>query len=261
MAERTKMRNMEITAISEAIGILNDDDALDVFKKALPSSFVQTVGFLQKGEEKASRARKAQALLAAVAGKTKDVRLNLMLYTLGSKLKMKSGGFDEVIKMIDDMVVLLGKQQKEDEKQKEYCEDEFEKAADEEAAAKTKLAQTDATLSELTDKIGTLMEEISGLTESIAALDKEVADATEQRKEEHAMYVEQMQMNEAAMGLVEKAKNRMQKFYNPTLYKAPPKTENTMEEKIITAGTFVQLRRRSDVAPPPAPEVATGPLQ
>merc|ERR1719146_146867 len=131
MAERTKMRNMEITAISEAIGILNDDDALDVFKKALPSSFVQTVGFLQKRDAKASRARKAQALLNGVAGKTKDVRLNLLLYTLGSKLKLKSsGGFDDVVKMIDDMVVLLGKQQAEDEKQKAYCEDEFEKAED-----------------------------------------------------------------------------------------------------------------------------------
>merc|ERR1719389_1274802 len=259
MAERTKMRNMEITAISEAIGILNDDDALDVFKKALPSSFVQTVGFLQKGEEKASRARKAQALLAAVAGKTKDVHLNLMLYTLGSKLKMKSGAFEEVKKMIDDMVVLLGKQQKEDEKQKAYCEDEFEKAADEEAAAKTKLAQTDATLAELTDKIGTLMEEISALGASIDALDKEVADATEQRKEEHAVYVEQMQMNEAAMGLVDKAKNRMQKFYNPTLYKAPPKTEMSMEEKTIQAGTFAQVLMH--VAPPPAPEMPSGPVQ
>merc|ERR1719316_980147 len=162
MAERTKMRNMEITAISEAIGILNDDDALDVFKKALPSSFAQTVGFLQKGDSKASRARKAQALIAGVAGKAKDVHLNLMLYTLGSKLKLKSsGGFDDVIKMIDDMVVLLGKQQAEDAKQKTYCEDEFEKAADEEAASKTKLAQTDAALSEQTDEIGTLMEEIA----------------------------------------------------------------------------------------------------
>merc|ERR1719393_1131952 len=66
-------------------------------------------------------------------------------------------------------------------------------------------------------------------------------------------------MNEAAMGLVEKAKNRMQKFYNPTLYKAPPKTENTMEEKIIIAGTFVQVR--SHVAPPPAPEMPSGPVQ
>merc|ERR1719380_60715 len=162
MAERVKMRNKEITAISEAIGILNDDDSLDVFKKALPSSFVQTVGFLQQADAKATRTRKAQALLAGLAGKAKDVKLNLLLYTLGSKLKMKSaGGFDDVIKMIDDMVVLLSKQQKEDEKQKAYCEDEFEKAADEEAASKTKLSQTDATLAELTDKIGTLMEEIS----------------------------------------------------------------------------------------------------
>merc|ERR1719359_1602047 len=189
-----------------------------------------------------------------------DVHLNLLLYTLNSKLKMKSaGGFDDVIKMIDDMVVLLGKQQKEDEKSKTYCEDEFDKAADEEAAAKTKLTATDAKLSELTDTIGTLMEEISALTASIAALDKSVADATEQRKEEHVAYVEQMQMNEAAMGLVEKAKNRMQKFYNPTLYKAAPKTENTMEEKIIIAGTFAQVHMH--VALPPAPEVPTGLLQ
>merc|ERR1719263_1861391 len=184
-----------------------------------------------------------------------------MLYTFSSKLMLKStGGFDDVIKMLDDMVVLLGKHQTEDEKQKTYCEDEFDKAADEEAAAKTKLTQTDAKLAEMTDSIGTLMEDISALEASIAALDKSVADATEQRKEEHAAYVEQMQMNEAAMGLVEKAKNRMQKFYNPTLYKAPPKTENTMEEKIIEAGTFVQMRR-SDVAPPPAPEMPSGPVQ
>merc|ERR1719379_3336600 len=66
-------------------------------------------------------------------------------------------------------------------------------------------------------------------------------------------------MNEAAMGLVEKAKNRMQKFYNPTLYKAPPKKEMSMEEKIMANG-FVQLRR-SDVAPPPAPEMPSGPVQ
>merc|ERR550537_461816 len=153
------------------------------------------------------------------------------------------------------MIVLLGNQQKDDEKQKGYCETEFDKAADEEAAAKTKLSETDAKLSELTDTIGTLMEEISTLEAGIAALDKSTADATEQRKEEHASYVAQMQMNEAAMGLVEKAKNRMQKFYNPTLYKAPPKTEMTMEEKIIAAGTFAQVHlHKSAVAPPPAPE-------
>merc|ERR1711935_1041149 len=31
-----------------------------------------------------------------------------------------------------------------------------------------------------------------------------------------------------------------------------------MEQKIIQAGTFVQIRRRSDVAPPPAPDAPPG---
>merc|ERR1719160_88890 len=65
-------------------------------------------------------------------------------------------------------------------------------------------------------------------------------------------------MNSAALALVEKAKNRMNKFYNPTMYKAPPKTEMTMEEKITSAGSFAQIRSHSEdgdeVAPPPAPE-------
>merc|ERR1719281_2013212 len=61
------------------------------------------------------------------------------------------------------------------------------------------------------------------------------------------------------MGLVEKAKNRMQKFYNPTLYKAPPKKEMSMEEKIMQAGSLVQIRRSEfDVAPPPPPETFEG---
>merc|ERR1719456_634181 len=172
------------------------------------------VGFLQRSDGKASNAHKAQAILAGVARKYKSSTMKLMLFTLNSKLKLKSsGGFDEVIKMIDDMVVLLGKQQKEDDKQKVWCEDELEKATDEEAATKTKLTQVDATISEQSDTISSSMEEISTLTSEIAELDKAVADATAQRKEDHTAYVEGMQMNEAAMGLVDKAKNRMQKFY------------------------------------------------
>merc|ERR1719281_629498 len=37
-AMREKMRADEIAAVSEAIKILNDDDALEVFKKSLPSA-------------------------------------------------------------------------------------------------------------------------------------------------------------------------------------------------------------------------------
>merc|ERR1719217_1700309 len=156
--------------------------------------------------------------------------------------------------MIDDMVTLLGKQQAEDEKQKAWCDGEFEEAADEEAATKEKMASVEALLAETTDEITELAEAVGALTTEIQELDKSVAEATEQRKEEHAAYVESLQLTEVAVGLIAKAKNRLNKFYNPTLYKAPPKTENTMEGKIIEAGTFVQFHDDIDVALPQAPE-------
>merc|ERR1719498_212581 len=43
-AERCKMRSDEIAAIGEAIAILTDDDALDVFKKSVPSAALMQDG-------------------------------------------------------------------------------------------------------------------------------------------------------------------------------------------------------------------------
>jgi hypothetical protein len=250
-AERSKVRAEEVKAVSEAISILNDDDALDVFKKARPSALVQEeLGFLQKSNSKASKAKKAQAILAAAAQKANTPQLNLLLYTLNSQLKMsskgKARGLESVIKMIDDMVVILGKDQADDDKSKTFCEDELEKATDEQKAATEKKAQVEAQIGEATDAIDELADQIATLEADIKDLDKTVAQATEQRKEEHADFLEMQQLNEAAMQLIEKAKNRLQKFYNPTLYKAAPKTENTMEEKIIEAGTFVQIKAHDE---------------
>jgi len=159
--------------------------------------------------------------------------------------KGKAQGLESVIKMIDDMVVLLGKDQKEDEKSKTFCETELEKAEDEDKAAKEKKAMVEASIAEKTDAIAALGDEIATLEQDIKDLDKAVAQATEQRKEEHEDYLEMMQLNEAAVGLVGKAKNRLQKFYNPTLYKAPPKTEMSMEDKIMANGFFAQIRAHS----------------
>merc|ERR1719146_463252 len=72
-AVRQKLRAEEVSAISEAIGILNDDDALDVFKKAVPSALVQDqVGFLQRSNGLASAAQKAQTMIATAASKSHD---------------------------------------------------------------------------------------------------------------------------------------------------------------------------------------------
>merc|ERR1719161_3151762 len=199
-------------------------------------------GFLQRSDHGASRSRRAQAILATLSTKpgVNSQELHLLLYTMGSKLRMASKGkaqkFDEIIKMIDDMVALLGKEQKDDDTQKEFCTAEFEKAADEEAAAKEKIAGITASIEEQTDTVTTLAEEIKTLKEGIAALDKSVVVATEQRKEEHEEYTDALQMSQAAITLIEKAKEKLNKFYNPALVQVPD------QESPFQASSFVQIR-------------------
>merc|ERR1719160_584359 len=160
--------------------------------------------------------------------------------------------------MIDNMVVILAKEQADDEKHTAFCTDEFGKSDDEKKATQEDLAAITATMESLADEIAGLVEDVKTLQEEIAALDKSVAEATEQRKEEHQDYTETLALTETAIELIGKAKQRLQKFYNPTLYKAPPKKEMTMEEKIISAGSFVQVSEHRVEQPAPAPEIFSG---
>ena len=73
-------------------------------------------------------------------------------------------------------------------------------------------------------------------------------------------YLAETQLTQIALQLLGKAKNRLNKFYNPVLYESPVEVkEMTMEEKIIDAGSFlaqVRLRRNRraherDLPPPP----------
>merc|ERR1711976_253361 len=77
--------------------------------------------------------------------------------------------------------------------------------------------------------------EIAALTAGIKALDKSVAEATAQRKDENSEYKALIASNTAATEVLAFAKNRLNKFYNPKLYKAPPKVELSKEDRIFVS--------------------------
>jgi len=279
-ADSEKMRTEEISAIGQAIAILNDDDALDVFKKAAASSLIEIKpkSFLQfKGHQNQGLKllHKAEGMISKLAKENKDHPIQMLLLSMRSKLRAQSAGavdFGEVIKMVDDMVGVLMTQQKDDLKQKDFCIAELTKSEKAMADTQDKLSSLGSTIEEMTDAIADATSTIADLTDSIKALDKDVAVATENRKEEHAEYLETLKLTETAIELLGKAKNRLNKFYNPSVYKAPPKKEMSMEDKILAAGTsaltqseatfdsddvsFVQIK--SHVAPPEAPEAKFG---
>merc|ERR1719198_2152395 len=64
-AERQSIRAEEISAIGEAIKVLNDDDALDLFKKTL--SLSQTSSVFLQSKSTTARAARARTVLAATS--------------------------------------------------------------------------------------------------------------------------------------------------------------------------------------------------
>lgn len=260
-AETQKTRAEEVLAIADTIKILNDDDALELFKKAVPS-------LLQIQSTASELMQEALQGLRVVSKRRGSVHLDLISLALQGK-KMS---FDKVIKMIDEMKDALHKEQKDDDSKKEYCNKEFDETEDKMKDLKHTKEGLDQKIGNLHDEIKETKESIASLEQGIKDLDKAVAEATEQRKEEHEEYVSSTAENQAAVDLLGFAKNRLQKFYNPKQYKAAPKRELSEEEKMYAAyggdigttpapegiaGTgigFVQIQAHNVEAPPPPPE-------
>merc|ERR1719183_3348558 len=100
---------------------------------------------------------------------------------------------------------------------------QFDAADDKKKGLERSVSNLEKAIEKAKEAIATLADEIKALEEGIVALDKSVAEATEQRKEENVEYNELMASNGAAKELLGFAKNRLNKFYNPKMYKAPPK--------------------------------------
>merc|ERR550537_617132 len=234
--ENMKMRSLELVALADTIKLLNSDDALELFKKTLPSP---SASFMQLQVAKADQQRRALAAIRAVQQKGHPELSFLMLALQGKKVN-----FAKVIKMIDEMVVNLKAEQQDDTDKKEYCEMSFDVADDKKKSLERSISNLGKAINKNSETIAALSDEIKALEAGIVALDKAVAEATEQRKEENADYTELMANDAAAKELLGFAKNRLNKFYNPKLYKAPPKA------------VLADISEHNAAAPPPPPATA-----
>eukprot|EP00397_Hematodinium_sp_SG-2012_P018333 GEMP01018777.1.p1 GENE.GEMP01018777.1~~GEMP01018777.1.p1 ORF type:complete len:700 (+),score=252.38 GEMP01018777.1:184-2283(+) len=256
-------RSQELAAIAETIKILNDDDSLDLFKKALPSPEVALIQL--HGTSKAKKLRALNVL--------QQLPASAPVSLIALSLKGKKVNFSKVVTMIDELVAVLHQEQEDAGNHKEYCEQEFDSSDDKKKATQREIAGSQSKSEEITGAISAITSEIAALKSGIVALDKAVVEATEQRKEEHSEFVSTSSDNQKALDLIAFAKNRLAKFYNPKLYKAPPAQELSEEDRIYSnfggevptpappggiAGTgigalFLQTRQKLVAAPPPAP--------
>jgi len=265
-----KTRAEELSALADTIKLLNDDDALDLFKATLTSS---AASFIQVQSAAASSRTHALNILHSRHKKGAPNKHKLDLIALA--IRGQKVSFDKVIAMIDDMVGLLKSEQVDDDNKKKYCNTKFDTTDDKTKELDRSISDLETAISDAKGDIDKVTGEIKALEAGIAALDKGVAEATAQRKDEHSEYNELIASDTSAKELLGLAKNRLNKFYNPKLFKVAPKRELSEEESItvemggtlaptnppggiagtgITAFVQVSAHAQNNEAPPPPPE-------
>jgi len=249
-----KTRGEELAALADTIKILNDDDALELFKKTLPSAS----SLMQLQVSALATKRRALTVLKDFM-KVQPSHDHVAFIALA--LEGKKIGFDKVIKMIDDMIITLKIEQEDDQAKKEYCARELDASDDKKKGLERAISNLETEIENAKEDIAKLAEEIDVLKAAIKELDKNVMEATEQRKEENEDFKDLMASDTAAKELMKFAKNRLNKFYNPKLYKAAaliglaPEDKTKGQETTGEMPAFAEVSQHSHMeAPPPPPE-------
>merc|ERR1719446_1322805 len=114
------------------------------------------------------------------------------------------------------MTTLLGNEQASDDDKKAVCEKQLDETEDALKTAETKISDLEKATSDANEQMATLTDEIAALGKGLSDLDKQVEEASYNRKEENEDYKILMQQDGAAKEIIAFAKNRLQKFYNPS---------------------------------------------
>merc|ERR1711957_374137 len=135
----------------------------------------------------------------------------------------------------------------DDDNKKEYCEIQADSLDDKKKGLERTVSDAEKAIADAKESISTLVDEVKALEDGVKALDKSIAEATEQRKDENSDFTELMAQDTAAKEILGMAKNRLNKFYNPKLYVAPPKEE-------VVELAQIRAHGQQMAAPPPPPE-------
>jgi hypothetical protein len=215
---RTKERSIEIKAVGEAIAILSDDSARDLFTSTL--SFAQI-----KARSTRERRQQASSLLRAAAKKSTVHATALVEVAEAAKLD----AFKEVIGMVDEMVTALKKEQEDEVKHQEFCAKELRENLASQQATEDTISDLTATIATLEADIDTLAKDIEELEAQVVEMKIQVKKASEDRAAENKVFQQTVADQRVTQALLAKAKAKLEEVYS-----APDKNETAPE-------SFVQL--------------------
>merc|ERR1719247_1195827 len=201
----TKGRQLELEAIGAAIKILNDDDALDLFKKTLPSpSLIQQ----SKDSKDADPAAGVWEAFSSPSFVQRAVRpASFVQVSARAKAGAKAAAKPDlapIVTLVSKMHAQLGAQQDDDDKQRDFCKDSIaatEKTKEEKVGQVNLVSQF---LKELANEQSAIADQIKKLGEEMEAIDLQMKEATLQREKQNAVIT-----------IIEKASKVLAKAFGP----------------------------------------------
>merc|ERR1719321_666502 len=193
---RSKVRNEEIEAVSQTVGILTDDEAKDALLK-----FVQVASSTKLTRTMRSRER-AALLLTQKARALHRPRLSALA------ISMRNDAFAKVLENIEAMVAVLKKETKDEIQQKDFCQKEMQTT--DKTNTKEDLAQS---IEDLASSAVTLKEEITSLGAEITEMQVEIKRASEIRIKQNEEFQMTMTDQTATKKILQKALDKLASFY------------------------------------------------
>merc|ERR1719253_1296094 len=222
-AERTKMRNEELSGVSDAIAILNDDENRDLFSSTF--SFVQAP----------SAPERAAAVLRKAGIQTK----NTALVALSSTVKTTRSAFKKVKAAIDEMVTALKTEQQDEVDQQRFCESELSSNQKGQDEANTNVKDLEVNLADMAATVDTLKKEIAVLENEVAETNTAIKRASEDRAAENAEFQQTVADQRATQMVLAKVLARLREVY---------------QKAALVQKSKALLQQEPGAAAPPMPE-------
>jgi chromosome segregation ATPase len=210
----TKGRQLELEAIGAAIKILNDDDALDLFKKTLPSPSLLQQSKGGSKEDADPAAGVWESVTNPVVSFVQRAVRPASFVQVSAKAQAKPD-LMPVVQLVGKMHTQLGAQQDDDDEQLDFCKDSI---AETEKTKAEKIGQVNLVsqfLKELANEQSAIADQIEKLGEEMDSIAAAVKEATEQREKEKKVFTKQTAEQNAAIAIIEKAKEVLSKAFGP----------------------------------------------
>jgi len=259
---RVKVRSEELQALGEAIKILTEDEARDLWGK--------TFAFVQIGTEKRlvggdQHSKLATAVAAGSQSKVINLAMkrilktawkhkNWVLASLAVRVRMDK--FAKVKEMMDKMVMQLKEQQKADDTKLAYCQKEIDETEDNIKVGNNEKDDLESKKLGLENSMSILKADIETLEAEVADMKVSLKKSGEDRKAENLMFQQSIGDQRATIQILKKALARLEAFYKtkslvqltghakqhqtPGTPNAPPPSTMTYE-KSAGAGGVIQL--------------------